>query len=66
MGDFHEPYGAIVGDFAKIYPSIRDLRTDSRSGVSENLKNYRDNLAKTLQAWCNLLRSIRGYYLPRR
>ena len=34
--------------------------------VSENLKNYRDNLAKTLQAWCNLLRSIHGYYLPRR
>ncbi len=64
MGDFHDPYGAIIGEFAKIYPSIRDSRTDRCSGLSENLKNYRDNLAKTLQAWRNLPQSGGGYYLP--
>ncbi len=27
IGDFHEPYGAIAGDFSKVDPRFVDLRT---------------------------------------
>lgn len=66
MGDFHEPYGAIVGVFGNFYPLDSSSPNVKFVRLSENLENFRHNLVKTLQAGRNLLRFRRGYYLPRR
>ena len=55
MGDFHEPYGAIVGEFDKISPLL--LGFCSIFTFSDAVKLYGSfsySLAKALQDVCNL------------
>jgi hypothetical protein len=54
IGDFHEPYGAMMGDFDNGYPRFVIARTEKLFGFCGDLKNFCHNLAKALQDLCNL------------
>ena len=55
MGDFHEPYGAIVGEFGKS-PSLflRFCSIFTFSNVVKLYGSFSYSLAKALQDVCNL------------
>lgn len=57
MGDFHEPYGAITGEFDKqvFFLDFYDLSINLQDlERCETLENFCYNLEKPLQDRCNL------------
>lgn len=56
MGDFHEPYGAIFGEFDKLVPLLLPIlvRNLSFSRVVKLWKSFSYTVAKALQGVCNL------------
>lgn len=56
MGDFHEPYGAILGECDKLVSLLLPIlvRNLSFSRVVKLWKTFSYNLAKALQGVCNL------------
>ena len=56
MGDFHEPYGAIFGEFDKAGPCSLPflVRNLSLSRVVKLWKSFSYTVAKALQGVCNL------------
>jgi len=62
MGDFHEPYGAIFGEFDKLVPMLLPIlvRNLSVSRVVKLWKSFSYTVAKALQGVCNLRLSRGG------
>lgn len=55
MGDFHEPYGAILGEFDKLGPLLLPFCwIFTFSGAVKLWRPFSYNLANSLQALCNL------------
>ena len=54
IGDFHEPYGAMMGEFGNVYPRFIVPELVELFGFCGDSKNFCHNLAKALQDLCNL------------